>query len=205
MNSIKIGKELGGLHKMQTINLDFHSRARVWLKDKPRIIYPALDIITLDMITKDMQTGLAYKPDRRQTALEIIIPVGPRVCYGLLGAEFIPNNSGKLSVEVRVSTENESIFPSSIAAEFDTVKIGLPEEYSQSVIDGIVNSLNNQIIQTLGSGVIKIEQAAHGEISSSKKMFRNIAATVIQLLLLDQVSPQEEVTEIVKTYGLASK
>lgn len=205
MNSIKIGKELGGLHKMQTINLDFHSRARVWLKDKPRIIYPALDIITLDMITKDMQTGLAYKPDRRQTALEIIIPVGPRVCYGLLGAEFIPNNFGKLSVEVRVSTENESIFPSSIADEFDTVKIGLPEEYSQSVIDGIVNSLNNQIIQTLGSGVIKIEQAAHGEISSSKKMFRNIAATVIQLLLLDQVSPQEEVTEIVKTYGLASK
>lgn len=205
MNSIKIGKELGGLHKMQTINLDFHSRARVWLKDKPHIIYPALDIITLDMITKDMQTGLAYKPDRRQTALEIIIPVGPRVCYGLLGAEFIPNNFGKLSVEVRVSTENESIFPSSIADEFDTVKIGLPEEYSQSVIDGIVNSLNNQIIQTLGSGVIKIEQAAHGEISSSKKMFRNIAATVIQLLLLDQVSPQEEVTEIVKTYGLASK
>lgn len=205
MNSIKIGKELGGLHKMQTINLDFHSRARVWLKDKPRIIYPALDIITLDMITKDIQTGLAYKPGRRQTALEIIIPVGPRVCYGLLGAEFIPNNFGKLSVEVRVSTENESIFPSSIADEFDTVKIGLPEEYSQSVIDGIVNSLNNQIIQTLGSGVIKIEQAAHGEISSSKKMFRNIAATVIQLLLLDQVSPQEEVTEIVKTYGLASK
>lgn len=198
MNLIKIGKELGELHKMQTINLGFHSEACVWLKDKPSIIYPALDIIT-----KDIQTGLACKSGNRQTALEIMIPVGPRVCYGLLGAEFIPNNSGKLSVEVRVSTENESIFHSSIAAQFDTVKIGLPEEYSQSVIDGIVNSLNNQMIQTLGSGIIKIEQAAHGEMSSSKKMFRNIAATIIHLLVLDQVSPQEEVTAIVKAYSLA--
>jgi hypothetical protein len=202
MNSIKIGKELGGLSKMQTIDLGFHSQARVWLKDSLPFIYPALDIIS-----QDIQTGLACKSETRQAALEIFIPVGPRVCYGLLGAKFIPNPSGKLSVEVRVSTENESIFSSSMAAQVDTVKIGLPEEYSQSVMEGIVNSLTNdaKLIETLGSGVIAIEQAAYGEISSSKKMFRNIAATVIQLLLLDQASCQDEVTKIVKTHSLASR
>jgi hypothetical protein len=202
MNSIKIGKELGGLPKMQTIDLGFHSQARVWLKDSLPFIYPALDIIS-----QDIQTGLACKSETRQAALEIFIPVGPRVCYGLLGAKFIPNPSGKLSVEVRVSTENESIFSSSMAAQVDTVKIGLPEEYSQSVMEGIVNSLTNdaKLIETLGSGVIAIEQAAYGEISSSKKMFRNIAATVIQLLLLDQASCQDEVTKIVKTHSLASR
>jgi hypothetical protein len=161
----------------------------------------------LDIISQDIQTGLACKSETRQAALEIFIPVGPRVCYGLLGAKFIPNPSGKLSVEVRVSTENESIFSSSMAAQVDTVKIGLPEEYSQSVMEGIVNSLTNdaKLIETLGSGVIAIEQAAYGEISSSKKMFRNIAATVIQLLLLDQASCQDEVTKIVKTHSLASR
>lgn len=202
MNSIKIGKELGGLSKMQTIDLGFHSQARVWLKDSLPFIYPALDIIS-----QDIQTGLACKSETRQAALEIFIPVGPRVCYGLLGAKFIPNPSGKLSVEVRVSTENESIFSSSMAAKVDTVKIGLPEEYSQSVMEGIVNSLidDAKLIETLGSGVIAIEQAAYGEISSSKKMFRNIAATVIQLLLLDQASCQDEVTKIVKTHSLASR
>lgn len=202
MTLIKIGKELGGLPKMQTIDLGFHSQARVWLKDSLPFIYPALDIIS-----QDIQTGLACKSETRQAALEIFIPVGPRVCYGLLGAKFIPNPSGKLSVEVRVSTENESIFSSSMAAQVDTVKIGLPEEYSQSVMEGIVNSLTNdaKLIETLGSGVIAIEQAAYGEISSSKKMFRNIAATVIQLLLLDQASCQDEVTKIVKTHSLASR
>lgn len=185
---------------MQTIDLGFHSQARVWLKDSlPIIIYPALNIIT-----QDIQTGLTCKSGTRQAALEIFIPVGPRVCYGLLGAKFIPNDSGRLSVEVRVSTENESIFSSSMAATVDTVKIGLPEEYSQSVIEGIVNSLTNpKMIEILGSGVIGIEQAAHGELSSSKKMFRNIAATLTRLLLLEQSSHQDEVTEIVKTYSLA--
>lgn len=90
---------------MQTINLDFHGQARVWIKDSPSIIYPALDIIT-----REIKGGLARKSGIRQAALELIIPVGPRVCYGLLGVQFIPNDSGKLSVEVRVSTENESIF-----------------------------------------------------------------------------------------------
>lgn len=201
MTLIKIGKELGGLSKMQTIDLGFHSQARVWLKDSLPFIYPALDIIS-----QDIQTGLACKSETRQAALEIFIPVGPRVCYGLLGAKFSPNPSGKLSVKVRVSTENESIFSSSMAATVDTVKIGLPEEYSQSVMEGIVNSLTDpKLIETLGSGVIAIEQAAYGEISSSKKMFRNIAATVIQLLLLDEASCQDEVTKIVKTHSLASR
>ena len=183
---------------MQTINLDFHGQARVWIKDSPSIIYPALDIIT-----REIKGGLARKSGIRQAALELIIPVGPRVCYGLLGVQFIPNDSRKLSVEVRVSTENESIFKNSMAAQVDTVRIGLPREYSQSAIDGIVSSLSHQIIETLGSGVIRLEQAAHGEISSSGKFFRNIAASVMRLLLLDQVSPQEEVTEIVKTCSLS--
>lgn len=182
---------------MQNINLGFHSKARVWIKDSPSIIYPSLDILT-----KEIQTGLSCKLGTRRAALEIIIPVGPRVCYGLLGAEFIPNNSGNLSVEIRVSTDSESIFKNSIAAQFDAVRFGLPMEYSQSVIEGISNSLNNQVIEIIGSGVIRFDRAAHGEISSSKKFFRNIASIVMQLLLLDENNQQEEITEIVKTYSL---
>ncbi len=183
---------------MQDINLDFHSKARVWLKDSPAIIYPALEVIT-----KNVRTGLTCKSVTRQATLEIIIPVSPRVCYGLLGAVFIPNKSGNLSVEIRVSTDSESILNNSIAAQFDTVRVGLPMEYSQSIIEEIFNSLNNQVIDFFGSGVIRFDKAAHGEISSSKKIFRSVAAIVMQLLLLEQVSPPEEVTKIVKTYSFA--
>lgn len=182
------------------INLDFNSKACVWIKDSPSIIYPAIDILT-----KEIQTGLAHQSGIRQAVLELIIPVGPRVCYGLLGTEFIPNDSEKLSLEVRISTENESIFKDSMAGLVDTVRIGLPREYAQSVMEGIISSLNHQVIETLGAGVIRLEQAAHGEISSSQKMFRQMAATTIQLLLLDQVSSQEDVTEIVKTCSSVSR
>jgi hypothetical protein len=58
-------------------------------------------------------------------------------------------------------------------------------------------------MESLGSGVLRFDKAAHGEIGSSNKFFRKIAATVVQLLMLDKASNEKEVTEIVKTYSLA--
>ena len=182
---------------MQNIDFDLHSKARVWITDNPSIIYPALDIVT-----QDIKSGLKCKSAPRKAALEINIPVGPRSCYGLLGAKFIPNNSGNLSLEIAVSTDSESIFTDALAAQIDTVRIGLPMEYCQSVIEGIINSLTPENMEILGSGIIVFAQAAHGEISSSNQIFRNIAATVILLLLLDNACHQQQVTEILKTYNL---
>ncbi len=186
-----------GDYIMQNIDFDLHSKARVWITDNPSIIYPALDIVT-----QNIKSGLDYKSAPRKAALEINIPVGPRSCYGLLGAKFIPNNSGNLSLEIAVSTDSEAIFTDSLAAQIDTVRIGLPIEYCLSVIEGIFNSLTDENIEIIGSGIIVFEQAAHGEISSSNKIFRNIASTVILLLLLDNAYHQQQVTEIVKTYSL---
>jgi hypothetical protein len=132
-----------------------------------------------------------------------MIPVGGRILYGLLGAQFIPNNSGNFSIEVLVSTNTESVFQQSIAANLDKVRVGLPREYSQSVIDGVLYSLDKKSLEILGSGVLRFDKAAHGEIGSSNKFFRKIAATVVQLLMLDKTSNGKEVTAIVKAYSFA--
>ena len=182
---------------MKNINLNFHSQARVWIEDAPSIIYPVIDTLT-----KDVQTGLTRNSERqRQVALEILIPVGVRILYGLLGAKFIPHDSGKLSLAVLVSTNNEFIFEQSIASQLDRVRVGLPNEYSQSIVDGALKALDRETIVKLGSGLIQFDLAAHGEIGSSNKFFRKIAAIVVQLLTIDTGSSEQEVTEIVKNYS----
>ena len=183
---------------MKKLDLDFHSKALVWIGDYPSLIYPAIDVIN-----QDVYTGLSINYGEKRAALEIMLPVGSRVLYGLLGAKFIPNNSGKFSLEVLVSTNSEAVFQQSLAAKLDQVRIGLPSEYSQSVIDGTLHSLDQKSLESLGSGVLRFDKAAHGEIGSSNKFFRKIAATVVQLLMLDKASNEKEVTEIVKTYSLA--
>ena len=183
---------------MQKIELDFHSKAYIWMDSNPGIIYSASEVLT-----KEVCTDLPRKSDRKQAALEILIPVGARFLYGLLGAEFIPNDSGKFSLEVLLSTNNASIFQQSIASELDLVRVGLPREYSQSVVEGALQSLNNKSLETLGCGVLQFNQAAHGEIGSSNKFFCQIAGTVVQLLTLNPVEDEKALAEIVKAYNFA--
>lgn len=170
---------------MLTINLDYHGKACVWMDDSPSIIYPVIDIIS-----QDLKTNLPQKSNPKKVVLEVLIPVGARICYGLLGVEFIPNSSGKLSLEVCLSTENEAIFVKSIAAKLDVVRVGLPKEYGNGVIEGVKLGLNERFLEVLGSGVLRFDQAAHGEIGSSNQFFRQISATIIQLLSLDIKNPQ---------------
>ena len=179
---------------MKTLDLGYNSKARVWINESPGIIYPVIEVIT-----QDIQTELTEKFDYKQATIEMMIAASPRICYGLLGVKFIPNSTGKLSLEILVSPENEALFEESLAKGFDTVRIGCTKEYSQSVIKGVRQSLNHQVIQGLGSGVICFDVAAHGEISSSNKLFCHLATTLINLLLLNTVSNEKEITELVKT------
>jgi len=182
---------------MQNITLDFHIQARVWLQEHPQIIYSATDLIE-----REVGSGLEKKAGDKRAALEILIPVGPRFLYGLLGAKFIPNDSGKIVVQILVSTTEEADYKKSIASEqhLDTVRVGLPREYSNSVIEGALQALNPQSCTELGSGILRFDQAAWGEIGSSNKIFRQIAATVVQLLALNSDKNQTQLTEIIKAY-----
>jgi hypothetical protein len=181
---------------MQTIKLDRHVQARVWIDENPRAIYPATEIIS-----KNIANGLTKKNKNKRGSVEILIPVGARFFYGFLGAEFLPNDSGSFGIELLVSTEHENIYAESIASEFDQIRLGLPSEYSQSVLDGAIESLAEKKLGEFGSGMLRFDQAAHSQIGSSNKFFRHIARTVVQLLMIDR-SRKEEISEIVKRYSL---
>ena len=119
-----------------------------------------------------------------------------------MGAEFIPNDSGSFGIELLVSTEHENIYAESIASEFDQIRLGLPSEYTKSVLDGATESLTEKKLGELGSGILRFDKAAHSHIGSSNKFFRHISRTVVELLMIDRSRNNEEISEIVKTYSL---
>lgn len=188
---------MGDIEMIQMIDLDLQRKACVWFNESPELLYPVVEVMN-----QDLATGLEQNSHRKQVALELLIPVGAKMSYGLLGVEFILNSSEKLLIELWISTENERIFEKSIANKLDTIRIGLPLEYSQSVIEGIKISLDENLISNLGSGILRINQAAHGEISSSNKFFKRISMILMQLLILDRIHSQKKVTEIIKNCSL---
>jgi hypothetical protein len=168
---------------MQQINSEFNGKARIWKESFPNLIYP-----TVNIVEKVVRTNLEAVFERKQVAIEILIPVGGRFLYGFLGVVFKPDCSGKLLLQVPVSTDTEKIFEDSIAAHLDQVRLGLPNEYVQSVIDSALFHLDKyKSVEILGSGTLCFEPAAHGELSSSKRFFWDITGVLVQLLVFNRV------------------
>ncbi|MCT7961005.1 hypothetical protein NG791_09990 [Laspinema sp. D1] len=123
----------------------------------------------------------------------MIIPSGGRALYGLLGGGFLPDRSGELVVKVAVSKKDELEMPESLASKFDTVYRGLPGEYADSVLDGIVDAG-----EILGSGLLLCNCAAHSPVGSSPWMFRQLALIWVRLIASQTESvSEEELTRLV--------
>lgn len=120
-----------------------------------------------------------FTPGQRRAAaaVEMIIPSAGRALYGLLGAKFVSDRSGELLVKLAVSENVEAEIDWSLASSIDKVCAGLPVEYADSVLDGVIHSG-----KILGSGVLFFNCAAHGEIGSSPQMFRQLALRVVRLI-----------------------
>jgi len=117
----------------------------------------------------------------------MFVPKGGRAVYGLLGASFTPDNVEKLVVQLAISANTEKQVDWSLAASIDEVYAGMPLEYADSVLDGVVGAE-----EILGSGVLRFESAAHGVVGSSPRIFRQLARDVVRLLSYKVESLSEE-------------
>jgi hypothetical protein len=178
---------------MQTIDLGLQGKARIW-EEQP-LVFPVFpgDYIPvchqvvderIETILDDTKTGVL---SLRQVMIEILAPLGARFLYGCLGAMFIPNNSGKLVLEVWISTESERQLNNSLASSLDVVRNGITEEYASSIVEGAKLKLQETGISNIfGSGEIYFRRGAFGEIGSSRAFFHDLAYAVIQLMVNDQ-------------------
>jgi len=161
-----------------------YNRARIWLDE-----FPDWKLAKAHVFEHRQEASEMKETDARLAAIELFIPTGGRAYYGALGAEFVPASEKQLVVQVLISLEEGQMIPDALASRNDTVHVGLPQEYLQGVLHGI---LNTSEIHLLGSGTLRFCRAASGSLGSSIKLFGILTALVIQLLLLDKDAVSEE-------------
>jgi hypothetical protein len=150
---------------------------RVWQKEGRISNYVHDEVIQGDL---DLHDIAALYPETRPTTVEVARMLGHPSSYGLLGAEFMPDSSGRITVEVALSggADGETVTYDSLAAGSDTVRAGLPREYGSAVLQ-----TGTLYASALGPGTLRFDDAAHGMVGSSVAVFGWLTRIVLQLLV----------------------
>ncbi|MBV9614272.1 MAG: hypothetical protein JO031_02310 [Ktedonobacteraceae bacterium] len=160
------------------------SKARVWLNELPSYNYQAIDTIE-----QKRDFSETKRVTNRECAIELYNPVGPRAYYGAIGASFTPQKTGNFIIQVPVSIDKGPLLDNSLAGKSDEVYIGLPLAYVDGVLSGFIS---DNTIQQLGSGTLRINNAAHGSIGSSLWLFRVLSRVLSNLFLYENSSVSDE-------------
>ncbi|MBN3780031.1 hypothetical protein G3O06_21080 [Burkholderia sp. Ac-20345] len=159
---------------MKTFNLEKFRKARLWINELPDATYHPLDMASHVVTVKN--PGLAKV---RSGAVELFVPLGARSMYGLVGGYFEPVESDSLSVEIYLSSSSERILSENLAGLNDEVRVGLPAEYVGGVIAGIDAACSR--IDSVATGKLVINCAAHGLMGSSEAIYTEVAAALVNL------------------------
>lgn len=167
-----------------------HRRARVWVAALPPWCDEFEHCTQSAIIQEEILSTSRKLDEMRLAAAEVFVPRGAMVDYGALGVHFAPHSTDYLRIQVPVLEHAmNGLLRDSLASVVDTVRIGLPAEYTRAVAAGILGS---DAAAALGSGDLRIRCAAHGEVGSSPDMFSRLASFLVELL----VSPQGSLTHL---------
>ena len=92
-------------------------------------------------------------------------------------------------MQLSVSNAQGALYKASLAGKMDDVYVGLPEEYANSVFEGIIES---KVINDLGGGNLRITQSAHGRIGSSPWLFKKLGNILPVVLASDSAMDWEK-------------
>lgn len=158
---------------MRLVDLGKHRRARLWIGDLPDAACQSVNAVKHSIsASRNIQEGL------RLAAIEVLVPLGGRAMYGLLGGEFRPDSTNRLDVDVFVASAGPP-FAGNLATKIDKVRVGLPAEYVEGVLDGV--ALAKGELDRLAAGKLLLNCAAHGEIGSCEVVFKHLALALVKL------------------------
>jgi hypothetical protein len=160
-------------------------KARIWF-DKFE------QLSSLDSLLKSRTYSSTPIKERksRTLILELMIPRGGRIEYGLLGVDYDYSGSSSLTTKVRFENKQHSqLFKDSLMKGVEPIYVGLPEEYSEDVLLG-VDSRIKEISSSL-NGTLDFRYAAYGLVSSTGVLYKKLARIILRLLII----PEEQVNK----------
>jgi hypothetical protein len=187
-----VEKLLGSASNLRYLKLSKHRRARVWIDLLPDILYPPLRIFNFDL---PIETDGAARDVRG--AIELLIPEGPKLSYGLLGGTFDATTTEGFKVDIWTSSGGP-IYSSGLLSNLDTAVAGLNEEYLSGVVEGLQSS--SKMTNTLGTGHLVINCASHAMAYSNKRIFTRLARLLLGQFSLAGKPTDGELTEMFENY-----
>jgi hypothetical protein len=163
---------------MIALELSRERRARIWFTA------PA-DYVTQPSSLRSVVLTPASRIEvhRSSIVVEMFVPAGGRFHYGLLGATVIePGGPAReeLVLEVAVMAARGPIYDSSLAGTLDTVRWGLPSEYTDAVIESVTEAMGAHGAPDVSR--LRFAYGAHGDIGSSRAFFGRLARLVLSLM-----------------------
>jgi len=152
---------------IRTLTYGKHRKARIWVGELPKAIYSCSEVVEINHLASKK---CAY--ENKSIAIELILPFGPRVMYGMLGAILVPNMNEFLKINLCLTDSKDQKFIDNLSSKYsnDVVYVGLPSEYRKPIVESLMLSL--KMSSTIRSGNMKINCAAYGVSGSSPMIFK---------------------------------
>jgi len=154
---------------------------RIWIGELPEATYPPDRTSTISLPAKTVWSGTPLL-----AAVELVVPRGPRIWYGLLGGRLEPRSSDKLTITLTISGHSGPVLTDTLAPSYDEVRVGLPGEYVEAVVAGFKSAA--AATDALVAGELTVNCAAHGLVGSSNAIFEHLGD--ILLKLFNNVEPE---------------
>jgi hypothetical protein len=167
------------------LKLPLHQKARIWVGESP----PPPCQFDAEVVLEELVHSDGSLSEARSLTLEMLIPTGARMLYGLLGADSIPTAANKARVLVNASDVNGGVFKDSLASKLDDVRVGLPLDYAESVMAGV--SKTRQEATIFPAAEIQFKRAAHGRAGSDPVIFRRLSRLLTRLMILEKLPVTE--------------
>jgi hypothetical protein len=161
---------------MIEIQLSKYRKARIWINEFPNACFDSA--IKLEKTYPNNNIDIQNLANGSFT-VEVNIPVGARIIYGLLGAEFYPDSLNSFSLEIYSSDSTKVSFDNSIYQGTDNLFVGLPLIYSNAVKRGFLQYFKDTD-KAKPNGKLVFKCAAHSEVGSSEDIFEKLAIIISQ-------------------------
>lgn len=171
---------------MITGGIGKYGKFRLW-RD---VYYPSLYEIHNDPDVHDSCVNGTTPYNVHNAVLEVMIPRGARVLYGMLGVRYLPAGGAAARIDdlksISIFSEDENY----LIKGFDSVSVGLPENYAKAALEGFRRASFDCVEVEINR--LQIIYAAHGEVSSNERIFEKIGFVLARLIAGARNSDFEE-------------